>query len=87
MYRSQVPESYLQKFSFIDDPNRQAYAAKVNYIDDALGQVIRKLHDKVGLGSFMPFKRDILMVAVMTLYSPSHRGACLLRRACGTTPS
>lgn len=43
----QVPDAYKQKFSFIDWPERQLYAAKVNYIDDALGQVLQKLQSKV----------------------------------------
>ena len=39
----QVPAAYLNNFSFIGDPRRQAYAAKVRYIDDALAQVVAAL--------------------------------------------
>ena len=39
----QVPAAYLQNFSFINDARRQAYAAKVRYIDDALAQVVAAL--------------------------------------------
>ena len=36
----QVPTPYLTKFSFIKDARRQAYAAKVNYIDDQLATIV-----------------------------------------------
>ena len=39
----QVPSAYLSKFSFIKDARRQAYAAKVNFIDDALALVVSAL--------------------------------------------
>jgi arylsulfatase B len=39
----QVPAAYLQNFSFIPDARRQAYAAKVRYVDDALAQVVAAL--------------------------------------------
>jgi hypothetical protein len=39
----QVPAAYLNRFSFIEDARRQAYAAKVNYIDDQLALVIAAL--------------------------------------------
>ena len=38
-----VPTAYLNKFSFINDTRRQAYAAKVNFIDDALALVVDAL--------------------------------------------
>lgn len=42
-----MPAAYAQNFSFIDWPARQLYAAKVKYIDDALGQVLQRLRANV----------------------------------------
>ena len=39
----QVPDAYLAKFDFIKDARRQAYAAKVNFIDDQLALVVAAL--------------------------------------------
>ena len=39
----QVPQAYADKFSFIKDPNRALYAAKVNFIDDQLATVVAAL--------------------------------------------
>ena len=39
----QVPDAYLAKFAFIEDPRRQAYAAKVNFVDDQLALVVAAL--------------------------------------------
>jgi arylsulfatase I/J len=38
-----VPAAYLAKFAFIEDARRQAYAAKVNFIDDQLALVVAAL--------------------------------------------
>jgi arylsulfatase B len=50
----QVPADYLANFSFISDPRRQAYAAKVKYIDDKLAVVVQTLKDE-GLWSNLLF--------------------------------
>ena len=42
----QVPADYLANFSFIEDPRRQAYAAKVKYIDDKLAAIVQTLKDE-----------------------------------------
>ena len=39
----QVPDSYLNKFSFIDDHDRQYYHAMVNYLDDVVGNLTKAL--------------------------------------------
>jgi arylsulfatase I/J len=46
----QVPDSYLDKFSFIDTKNRQLYHAMVNYLDDVVGELVNTLKKK-GLGT------------------------------------
>jgi hypothetical protein len=53
----------------------QAYAAKVNYIDDALGSVIQKLHEKVG-----PF-----LQACLRSNSLGYHSGCMIRRGRGLT--
>jgi len=50
----EVPAEYLAKFSFIDVPVRQFYAAMVNYIDDQIGEVVAALKAK-GLWENMLF--------------------------------
>ncbi len=42
----QVPDSYLQKFSFIDNHDRQYYHAMVNYLDDVVGDLVSALKSK-----------------------------------------
>ena len=42
----QVPDSYLDKFSFIDDHDRQYYHAMVNYLDDVVGELVDALKKK-----------------------------------------
>ena len=42
----QVPDSYLNKFSFIDTKNRQLYHAMVNYLDDVVGELVNALKKK-----------------------------------------
>ena len=42
----QVPERYLQKFSFIDDHDRQYYHAMVNYLDDVVGKLVAALKSR-----------------------------------------
>ena len=42
----QVPNSYLEKFSFIDNSDRQHYHAMVNYLDDVLGELTAELKKK-----------------------------------------
>ena len=42
----QVPDSYLAKFSFIDDEHRKYYHAMVNYLDDVVGQVVAALKSR-----------------------------------------
>ena len=39
----QVPDSYLSKFSFIDDQDRQYYHAMVSYLDDVVGELVSAL--------------------------------------------
>ena len=39
----QVPDSYLNKFSFINDHDRQYYHAMVNYLDDVVGNLTNAL--------------------------------------------
>ena len=38
-----MPQEYLDKFAFIDYPNRQHYAAMVHYIDDTIGALVDSL--------------------------------------------
>ena len=42
----EVPERYQQKFSFIDDHDRQIYHAMVNYLDDVVGELVDALKRK-----------------------------------------
>ena len=42
----QVPERYHQKFSFIDDHDRQYYHAMVNYLDDVVGELVAALKSR-----------------------------------------
>ena len=42
----EVPDSYLKKFSFIDNKDRQIYHAMVNYMDDIIGEMISALKKK-----------------------------------------
>eukprot|EP01060_Flectonema_neradi_P009953 TRINITY_DN1710_c0_g1_i5.p1 TRINITY_DN1710_c0_g1~~TRINITY_DN1710_c0_g1_i5.p1 ORF type:complete len:526 (+),score=134.78 TRINITY_DN1710_c0_g1_i5:465-2042(+) len=42
----QVPQPYVDKFSFINDPPRQMYHAMVNFVDTAVGNVTSLLHQK-----------------------------------------
>lgn len=42
----QVPDTYLNKFSFIDDHDRQYYHAMVNYLDDVVGELVDALKSK-----------------------------------------
>ena len=42
----QVPKSYLQKFSFIDNNDRQYYHAMVNYLDDVVGDLVSALKSR-----------------------------------------
>ncbi len=42
----EVPDKYVQKFSFIDDQHRQYYHAMVNYLDDVVGEVVAALKDR-----------------------------------------
>ena len=39
----QVPDSYLEKFSFIDTKNRQLHHAMVNYLDDVVRELVKAL--------------------------------------------
>lgn len=42
----QVPKKYLDKFDFIDDENRRFYHAMVNFLDDAVGEIVQELKQK-----------------------------------------
>ena len=42
----QVPDSYINKFSFINDKDRQIYHAMVNYLDDVVGELVDALKKK-----------------------------------------
>ena len=42
----QVPVQYLNKFSFIDDHDRQYYHAMVSYLDDVVGELVDALKGK-----------------------------------------
>lgn len=42
----QVPDSYLDKFKFIDEQYRRVYLAMVNYLDDVVGEVVGALKKK-----------------------------------------
>ena len=42
----QVPDSYLKKFSFIDEQYRRVYLAMVNYLDDVVGEIVDALKKK-----------------------------------------
>ena len=41
----QIPDSYLQKFAFIDDQYRRSMHAMVNYLDREVGSVVQLLKD------------------------------------------
>ena len=41
----QAPQSYLDKFSYIDQQERQYYSAMVNLLDDNVGRVVTMLQD------------------------------------------
>ena len=41
-----VPDEYLEKFSFIDTDTRRRYQAMLNYLDDVIGDLIDALKDK-----------------------------------------
>ena len=42
----EVPDRYLEKFSFIDDKSRQVYAAMVKYLDDVVGNLTTALKQR-----------------------------------------
>ena len=42
----QVPQSYVDKFTFIDDKDRQYYHAMVNYLDDVVGELVSALKSR-----------------------------------------
>eukprot|EP00931_Biecheleriopsis_adriatica_P012761 TRINITY_DN11397_c0_g1_i1.p1 TRINITY_DN11397_c0_g1~~TRINITY_DN11397_c0_g1_i1.p1 ORF type:complete len:554 (-),score=37.98 TRINITY_DN11397_c0_g1_i1:215-1660(-) len=42
----EVPAEWEYRFSFLQNEYRRKYAAMVAYMDDALGQIVRKLQDK-----------------------------------------
>jgi arylsulfatase B len=42
----EVPTAYLNKFSFINDSERQYYAAMINFVDDLIGRVVAALKAK-----------------------------------------
>jgi len=42
----EVPDTYLNKFSFISDERRRFYAAMVNHLDDMVGKVAYALKEK-----------------------------------------
>ena len=42
----EVPQPFLDKFAFIDDPTRQIYHAMVNFVDTAVGKVTSLLRQK-----------------------------------------
>jgi len=42
----QVPDSYLNKFSFIDNKNKKYYLAMVNYLDDVVGVIVKALKSR-----------------------------------------
>ena len=42
----EVPEKYLNMFSFIDDHDRQYYHAMVTYLDDVVGELVAALKDQ-----------------------------------------
>ena len=42
----QVPQAFLDKFSFIGDENRRFYAAMVNFVDTQIGRVVDALKAK-----------------------------------------
>ena len=42
----EVPDRYLEKFSFIDDKRRQVYAAMVKYLDDVVGNLTSALKQR-----------------------------------------
>ena len=39
----QVPKAAMDRFSFIEDPRRQAYAAKAWWVDNAVGEIVDAL--------------------------------------------
>jgi arylsulfatase I/J len=42
----QVPQAYIDRFSFVDNSVRRHYAAMVNYMDEVVGKIVRALKAK-----------------------------------------
>lgn len=45
-YRLQAPQSEIDKFSYIQDPNRRTYAAMMSILDKGIGKVVKSLGEK-----------------------------------------
>ncbi len=65
----QTTEKYLSRFSHIQDEKRRVYAAMVSALDDAVGQILRKLRDS-GL------EKDTLVVFTSDNGCATYTGAC-----------
>ena len=70
----QVPDSYLNEFSFIDDKDSKIYHAMVNYLDDVVGELVDALKKK-GM-----WDNTLLLVVIMVVQSILEEGpvTCLL---------
>lgn len=64
----EVPQPYVDKFSFITYQPRQMYMAMVNYLDDLVGRVVQALKDK-GIWD------DLLIISSADNVSPSKRSS------------
>lgn len=42
----QVPEKYLNKYSFIKDRERRTYAAMMDVVDEAIGNITKAFREK-----------------------------------------
>lgn len=45
-YRLQAPQEEINKFSYIQDPNRRVYAAMMSILDKGIGKVVKSLDEK-----------------------------------------
>lgn len=48
----QAPEKYLNKYSFIKDRDRRTYAAMMDVVDEAIGNITKAFRQK-GYGHFL----------------------------------
>ena len=42
----QAPKEYVERYKFIDDPERRTYAAMMEIVDESIGTITRKFIEK-----------------------------------------